>query len=485
MSRNKRNLRMEMSGDDIRQLQRQLLDLGFVIEKPELGQGHFGESTRDAVRDFQKAHELNPTGEADEQTLMSISSALQARPGSGVEHGLNTITYTVKPGDTLSEIAARFGTTVDAIVQLNGIEDPSRIFSNQEFVIPLPSDPGDTPPGTPSYLISGIIRTDMGIGVPEVEVQGFDKKVGKLVLLGETITNDAGFYQIDYSNVASESLKDQSLDIIVKCHRDEWRQYYESDLLINAGTDAHINVTVPASRYRGLSEFDQLEKVISDSVQPEEVPNLEPDDISYLVAKLKLDAAKFNRYIHAWQLETDAREYVAAHEIPVAVFYGIIGDDALPTLSSLVSQNEQNLNSTLRKATTTNIIAAELEDQIKNFVTSLEDLAVEIADREPDDPDVFSIKGLIKSLEDLPTEESRKLIHTYARRARGSDDYVTQIRKDDELKEYAEPVQALFSLAELTHNNLPLIRQLHQDIGSKAIPNVSSLRDLAKCHDRQ
>jgi LysM repeat protein len=36
-------------------------------------------------------------------------------------------TYRVRPGDTLSGIAGRYGTTVRELVRLNNIEDPSRI----------------------------------------------------------------------------------------------------------------------------------------------------------------------------------------------------------------------------------------------------------------------------------------------------------------------------------------------------------------------
>jgi LysM repeat protein len=45
-------------------------------------------------------------------------------------------TYTVKAGDTLSSIAARFGTTVKALQQLNGISDPSLIHPGQVLKIP-------------------------------------------------------------------------------------------------------------------------------------------------------------------------------------------------------------------------------------------------------------------------------------------------------------------------------------------------------------
>ena len=49
---------------------------------------------------------------------------------------VTTVTYVVQVGDTLSEIAAEFNTTVAAIAQLNGITNPSRIFPGQELRIP-------------------------------------------------------------------------------------------------------------------------------------------------------------------------------------------------------------------------------------------------------------------------------------------------------------------------------------------------------------
>lgn len=37
--------------------------------------------------------------------------------------------YTIKSGDTLFGIAAKYGTTVNAIAQLNGIENPNLIIA--------------------------------------------------------------------------------------------------------------------------------------------------------------------------------------------------------------------------------------------------------------------------------------------------------------------------------------------------------------------
>lgn len=43
--------------------------------------------------------------------------------------------YTIQPGDTLSEIAERFGTTVASLSALNGISDPNLIYAGNTLLI--------------------------------------------------------------------------------------------------------------------------------------------------------------------------------------------------------------------------------------------------------------------------------------------------------------------------------------------------------------
>ena len=59
--------------------------------------------------------------------------------------------YTVVAGDNLSRIAVRFGTTVDAIVQANGIVNPNLIYVGQVLVIPT----GGTTPGPVPTAVPG------------------------------------------------------------------------------------------------------------------------------------------------------------------------------------------------------------------------------------------------------------------------------------------------------------------------------------------
>lgn len=61
-----------------------------------------------------------------------------------------TAIYQVSRGDTLAAIASRFNTTVVAIVQLNGITNPNRIFVGQRLLVPNTGLPGQiTPPTQP------------------------------------------------------------------------------------------------------------------------------------------------------------------------------------------------------------------------------------------------------------------------------------------------------------------------------------------------
>jgi LysM repeat protein len=48
--------------------------------------------------------------------------------------------YTVKSGDTLSEIAEKYGTSVDQLVEWNDIEDPDVIQKGQKLIVDK-SDP--------------------------------------------------------------------------------------------------------------------------------------------------------------------------------------------------------------------------------------------------------------------------------------------------------------------------------------------------------
>ena len=85
----------------------------------------------------------NPNVIAPGQRI-NIPATVPAPPGA-------TMPYTVQPGDTLSLIAGRFGTTVANLLRLNpSITDPNRIFVGQQILVPAATP---TPTGAPGCIV--------------------------------------------------------------------------------------------------------------------------------------------------------------------------------------------------------------------------------------------------------------------------------------------------------------------------------------------
>ncbi len=82
--------------------------------------------------------------------LCALLGLLRPAPVQAQEGGL----YTVQAGDTLGEIATRFGVSLDALVQANAIQDPSLIRVGQELIIPTGSAAGLS--SGPTYAVRAL-----------------------------------------------------------------------------------------------------------------------------------------------------------------------------------------------------------------------------------------------------------------------------------------------------------------------------------------
>uniref|UniRef100_UPI0040284CA8 LysM peptidoglycan-binding domain-containing protein n=1 Tax=Lachnospira eligens TaxID=39485 RepID=UPI0040284CA8 len=63
----------------------------------------------------------------DNPDLIYPGNEIIVKAGSSRDDDCDVV-YQVRPGDTLSEIAARYNTTVDELVELNGIDNPDLIY---------------------------------------------------------------------------------------------------------------------------------------------------------------------------------------------------------------------------------------------------------------------------------------------------------------------------------------------------------------------
>ena len=89
---------------------------------------------------------VNPGGKPATAPSKPSKQSVKPAPAPKPAPKPSQATYTVRPGDTLSGIASRYGTTWQELQRINGIADANRIFPGQ--VIKLPSKNGGTPQRT-------------------------------------------------------------------------------------------------------------------------------------------------------------------------------------------------------------------------------------------------------------------------------------------------------------------------------------------------
>jgi len=95
--------------------------------------------------------------------------------------------HVVQRGETLFRIALRYGLSVDALVQANGIANPNQIYVGQVLVLPVP---GNTPAPVPE-------------SAPAVSITVVSAPVYHVVQRGETLASIARRYGVNWQELAS------------------------------------------------------------------------------------------------------------------------------------------------------------------------------------------------------------------------------------------------------------------------------------------
>jgi len=107
------------------------------------------------------------------QTVSSVTPGSSAPAASSPAPQAATTSYTIVAGDTISAIAARFGTTSAAILAANGMGSSTIIYSGRTLIIPVAGGSaasGATASGLSDEMAANvrlIIRTGQNLGVPD------------------------------------------------------------------------------------------------------------------------------------------------------------------------------------------------------------------------------------------------------------------------------------------------------------------------------
>ena len=106
------------------------------------------------------------------------------------------VTYVVRSGDTLSDIAAKFNTTAAALMKVNGITDPTGIHAGAVLVIVQPEAvPADTPVPVKAYGVQAndtLFDIAAKFGVTVSELKKANGLKNDLIHIGQQLTIPAG-----------------------------------------------------------------------------------------------------------------------------------------------------------------------------------------------------------------------------------------------------------------------------------------------------
>jgi LysM repeat protein len=96
--------------------------------------GHFGASTKAGLVRFQRTRRLAVDGIAGPATLTAFGRG--RRTPVLAQATRSTVSYVVRPGDTLTEIAAKHKTTVHALAAANGLESVNLVVEGAKLRLP-------------------------------------------------------------------------------------------------------------------------------------------------------------------------------------------------------------------------------------------------------------------------------------------------------------------------------------------------------------
>lgn len=289
-----RTLRIRMRGDDVSLLQRQLRQLGYDIGDETK---YFDRKTQQAVQQFQREHELEPTGLVDEQAASRINEA---------------IGFVVR------------GTVCEA-------------------------------DGTP--WAAGKLRAFH---------QGFRAET---LSLGETLTDRAGYYEIDYSESLRRAGRNHA-NLFVRAYdsQDNIIATSEGAVIFNAPLDVTQDLNIDPDKYRRPAEHSRLISDITPDLRGTPLTELTEAEIALLAGERGL------RREHV-SLAVQAARRAAETELDPDVFYALgCQGISIDSLSAVLQKDRRALRRALEAAVADNTIA---DKPLEQTMERLLDLAVD------------------------------------------------------------------------------------------------------------
>lgn len=504
-----RELQIDMQGEDVQLLHRELSQLGFAIPAGEARRGLFGPGTREAVLKFQSGQNLEPTGMVDRRTAALINRVLD---GGGQEPprrlvrgqlldaagapvaGARVEAFDQGPageqslGEAPTDARGAF-VVVYSADQLRELGKDAadlllRAFDAQGQVIAssalIPAAAPDVTvnlvlgageaPAEPPFVVRGVVRRATGGAVAEALVQAFDRDLRSEQLLGEQFSGADGGYSIRYGPDQFRRAEKLAADLVVRAIDRQGQLLAESAIVFNAGPETAIDLVVGGAEFRGPSEFellaDELRPLLEELAPAELREDDEHRDLSFLSGETGRDPQQLARFAIAHRLRDQT-------DLPAEVFYGLFRGNLPTELGALLAQSPEVQRRALARALADNFIPASI-GELDPIVERLKQLSVRQAVAKGPAASRATIGALLSTaIQDVGRQEA--FLATYVEHTGSPAEFWAAVRERPELRDDADRFRLTLQLGAITQNNLPLVRRLQAEQGG-----LGSLEELAR-----
>jgi LysM repeat protein len=128
--------------------------------------GYFGAATARALRAYQRSMHLAADGVAGRRTTAALVAELRVPVRPKPVAAATVTVYVVRPGDNLTQLAGRFGTTLVSLAHLNGIDPAKPLLIGTRLRLPTVHASSTPPPAAstaPAAASAQEIRAELGV----------------------------------------------------------------------------------------------------------------------------------------------------------------------------------------------------------------------------------------------------------------------------------------------------------------------------------
>lgn len=322
-----------------------------------------------------------------------------------------------------------------------------------------------SPPSDGIYFVRGQLIDTEGFPIVGARIQVLDKDIRKESLIGSTLTDEDGFYTIEYTGNQLSYADKPLADLQVHILDEDDKILGSSSLIIDAAPDQVVNLTAQNGHFPSPTEFENVSHALTSLLRYEDVSSLTQADIQFIAAKVNMPIEQIKGYINAVSLNQE-------FGIPSEIAYGL-DELGIPCDEfGLAFHSKDGLMEVLKRKVNRGIIRDEVLDSAAGV---LQDMRTKVIARLRDGS--FHVNGskLIGILDTAQLNPNQRefFLNTYAEHRADPLRFRQELTESDSFGKAAVD-QTIFAsqLGILTGNHIPLMTALGEQ--------YSSMRDLAK-----